>query len=70
LIVTDTVWTIRSWIEANVRSAVARTERGRFPVDKVLGSLERMMGTVGTSMAGKKLRERIMSVREEIKRRY
>lgn len=70
MIVTDTVWTIRSWIEANVRSAVARTERGRFPVDKVLGSLERMMGTVGTSMAGKKLRERIMSVREEIKRRY
>lgn len=53
-----------------MRSAVARTERGRFPVDKVLGSLERMMGTVGTSMAGKKLRERIMSVREEIKRRY
>jgi len=70
LIVMDAVWTIRAWIEANARSAVSRTERGRFPVDRVSSSLDRMMGTVGTSMAGKKLRERIMSVRDEIKRRF
>lgn len=70
LIVTDTVWTIRSWIEAHSRSAVSRTERGRFPVERVSGSLDRMLATVGTSMAGKKLRERIMSVRDEIKRRF
>ena len=70
MIVTDTVWTIRSWIEANVRSAVARTERGRFPVDKVLGSLERMMGSLGTNVSGKRLRDRIVSVRDEIRRRF
>ena len=70
LIVMDTVWTVRAWIEAYARSAVSRTERGRFPADKVLSSLERMMGSVGTSMASKKLRERIVSVREEVKRRF
>jgi hypothetical protein len=70
LIVTDTVWTIRAWIEAIAKSAVSRTERGRFPVDRVLSSLDRMMASVGTSMAGKKLRERIAIVRDEIKRRF
>ena len=70
LMVTDTVWTVKSWLEANARSAISRTERTRFPVDKILSSLERMMGSVGTSMSGKKLRERIVSVRDEIKRRY
>jgi hypothetical protein len=70
LIVTDTVWTIRAWIEAIAKSAVSRAERGRFPVDRVLSSLDRMMASVGTSMAGKKLRERIAIVRDEIKRRF
>jgi hypothetical protein len=68
LIITDAVWTIKAWIEANARSA--RVERGRFPVDKVLGSLDRMMGSVGTNVSGKKLRERIVSVRDEIRRRF
>jgi hypothetical protein len=57
-------------VEASARSAVSRTERGRFPVEKVLNTLERVMGSVGTSMAGKKLRERIIAVRDEIKRRF
>lgn len=70
LIITDVVWTIKAWLEANARSAVSRADRGRFPADRVLSSLERMMGSVGTSMSGKKLRERIVSVRDEIKRRY
>ena len=70
LIITDTVWTVKAWLEANARSAISRTERTRFPVDKILSSLERTMGSVGTSMSGKKLRERIIGVRDEIKRRY
>lgn len=68
-IITDTVWTVGSWVEANARSAVSRTERERFPVDKILSSLERM-GNVATTPSSKKLRERIMSVREEIKRQF
>jgi len=70
LIVTDALWTIRAWIEAIAKSAVSRTERGRFPVDRVSSSLDRMMASVGTSVAGKRLRERIMIVRDEIKRRF
>jgi len=70
LVVTDAIWTIRAWLDANSRSAISRAERGRFPSDRILSSLERMMGSVGTSMAGKKLRERIITLREEIKRRY
>lgn len=70
LIVTDAIWTIQAWLDANSRSAISRTERGRFPSDRILSSLERMVGSVGTSMAGKKLRDRIIKLREEIKRRY
>ena len=70
LILTDTVWTVKSWIDAHVRSTISRAERGRFPVDRVVSSLDRMMGSVGTSASGKKLRERIVSVRDEIKRRF
>jgi len=67
LIVTDALWTIRSWIEAIAKSASSRAERVRFPVDRVSSSLDRMMASVGTSVAGKRLRERIMTVRDEIK---
>lgn len=70
LIVTDMVWTAKAWLDAYMRSAVSRAERGRFPADRILGSLERIMGNVGTGMAGKKLRERIINVRDEIKRRF
>jgi hypothetical protein len=70
LIITDAVWTVKAWVDANARSAISRAERGRFPADKVLASLERMMGSLGTNVSGKKLRERIVSVRDEIKRRF
>lgn len=70
LIVTDMVWTIKAWIDAYMRSAVSRTERGKFPADRILGSLERIMGSVGSGMSGKKLREKIINVRDEIKRRF
>ena len=70
LIVTDMVWTVKAWIDAHMRSTVTRTERGRFPSDRILGSLDRIMASVGQGMSGKKLRERIIVVRDEIKRRF
>ena len=68
LIVTDLVWTVRAWIDANGRSA--RAERGRFPTERILSSLDRIGTSVGTSIAGKKLRERIITLRTEIQRRF
>jgi nuclear pore complex protein Nup155 len=68
LVITDLVWSVRSWIDAYGRSA--RTERGRFPAERVLASLERILTSVGASVAGKKLRDRIITLRTEIQRRF